>query len=553
MTKTATTNEKRRISDRRGVVARPIASNTPQSRGRLSAVSVRACQFEGCDKPLTGRQRAYCSDSHRAMASKKRRQEAQPVTLAQVDARIREISRPGALLGSRKPSYVLIPKHTSSKGREAAELMRSAGVTLDPWQKDVLEGALGRLQGRWSARIITLLTGRQNGKSEVGIAAALHLALSAPKKLAIIAAHEVKTGDEIFIRLRDIVETPAFEAYEPKVYSANGQQGIRFNNGSRIRFVARSKHQVRGFSVDLLVIEEAMILTDTAWSSLMPALSAKDGQIWLIGTAPLPTSEVLRRYAVLGRSGEQMDLAHFEWAASLEAVPSDIEAIAQANPALGRLRLDWVMEELRGMKPEDYGRERLGWWREDETPSPFPPGSWDALTYQGHLDVVGTPCFSVDVSPMRDSSTIGVAANTDADRPLVEVVEAQRGTSWVVPKLQEVLERYPATEVIVDRSAWAASLADDIRAAGITVHETNAAEVSTAAGQFLEAVLEAKFFHRGDPRLTTAVEGARQRPIGERWGWDRKTPTVDITPLVAASLSLWGLGTLKPSPIYWVL
>ena len=63
----------------------------------------------------------------------------------------------------------------------------------------------------------------------------------------------------------------------------------------------------------------------------------------------------------------------------------------------------------------------------------------------------------------------------------------------------------------------------------------------------LEAVLEQNVFHRGDPRLTTAVEGARQRPIGERWGWDRKTPTVDITLLVAASLALWGLRTLKPT------
>jgi hypothetical protein len=285
----------------------------------------------------------------------------------------------------------------------------------------------------------------------------------------------------------------------------------------------------------------------------MPALSARDGQIWLIGTAPLPTSEVLRRYAVLGRSGKQKDLAHFEWAASLDAAPDSLEAIAQANPALGRLRLDWVMEELRGMRPEDYGREVLGWWKEDETPSPFPPGSWDALTYQGHLEVVGTPCFSVDVTPMRDHSTIAVAANTEAAKPLVEVVETQRGTSWVAPALQKVLKQYPGTEVIVDRSSWSGSLVDDIRAAGLTVHETNAAEVSTAAGEFLEAALGQKFFHRGDPRLTTAVEGARQRPIGERWGWDRKTPTVDVSPLVAASLALWGLGTLKPSPTYWIL
>jgi hypothetical protein len=207
----------------------------------------------------------------------------------------------------------------------------------------------------------------------------------------------------------------------------------------------------------------------------------------------------------------------------------------------------------RHSNPEAFARERLGVWREDETASPFPPGNWDALSYQGHLELDGTPCFAIDVTPARDHSTIAVAANTKANKPLVEVVETQRGTSWVVPKLQEVLKQYPATKVIVDRSSWAASLVDDVRAANLSVHETNAAEVSTAAGGFLEAVLEQTFFHRGDPRLTGAVEGARQRPIGERWGWDRKAPTVDVSPLVASSLALWGPKMFKPSPTYWVL
>jgi hypothetical protein len=334
------------------------------------------------------------------------------------------------------------------------------------------------------------------------------------------------------------------------LYSANGQQGIRFNNGSRIRFVARSKHQVRGFTVDLLVLEEAMFLTDVAWSSLMPALSARDGQIWLIGTAPLPTSEVLRRYAIRGRAGKDKELAHFEWAAPLDAVPDSDEAIAQANPALGRLRRDWVDEELKGMNAEDYRREVLGWWSEDETPSPFPPGAWSALAFAGHLKVDGTPCLALDITPTRDHSTVAVAANTDAGRPLLELIDARPGTSWVLPALQDALKQYPGTKVIVDRAGWSASLVDDIRAANIDVHETDAVEVATAAGQFLEDVLEQKFFHRADPRLTAAVEGARQRPIGERWGWDRKAPTVDVSPLVAGSLALWGLRVFKPASVY---
>ena len=526
-------------------------SKTPQSRAALS-VRVRVCRFDG--KPLTGRQRDWCSARCRMAAKRAESLDLDAAPVPPIRPQPRTRSR-AAQLGSREPTYRMVPKYTTSKGPQAAEMMLRAGYALDEWQSDVLEAALGLYKGRWAAPEVCVLCARQNGKTEIAVAAALYVATSGPKKLVIVSSHEVKTNEEVFLRMREIVETAAFAEFTPRLYTANGRESITFSNGSRIKFLARSKHQGRGFSADLIIIDEAFRLSEASWSSLKPSLSAaKQPQIWLISSAPHPDSDVLRRYCIRGRAGQDKDLCYFEWSASPDTAPDSFEAWAASNPALGRrIAMETVASELKALDPEAFARERLGIWSEDESPSPFPPGSWDALAYQGHLEVVGTPIFSVDVTPMRDHSTIAVAANTDTDRPLVEVVETQRGTSWVVPKLTEILKQYPGTKVIVDRSAWAASLVEDIRAANLDVHETDAAEVSTAAGQFLEAVLEQKFFHRGDPRLTTAVEGARQRPIGERWGWDRKIPTVDVSPLVAASLALWGLRTTPARPIYWVL
>ena len=123
-----------------GVVAGPRGASTPQSRAGLSvSVSVRTCELEGCDKPLTGRQRAYCSDSHRAMASRQRRQDAAPKESSfptrPAPDRLSDVSLPA---GSRRPAHSLIPKHSSSRGAEAVDLMRRAGVDLDGWQQDVL-------------------------------------------------------------------------------------------------------------------------------------------------------------------------------------------------------------------------------------------------------------------------------------------------------------------------------------------------------------------------------------------------------------------------------
>ena len=80
------------------------------------------------------------------------------------------------IMGRRAPAFSLVPKHTSTKGPAAVDLMRRAGVDLDPWQADVLEGALGLYKGRWAAPEVCLVAARQNGKSEVVAAAALWMA-----------------------------------------------------------------------------------------------------------------------------------------------------------------------------------------------------------------------------------------------------------------------------------------------------------------------------------------------------------------------------------------
>jgi len=458
-----------------------------------------------------------------------------------------------SVIGSRKPAFSLIPKHSSSKGAEAVDLMRRAGYFLDDWQIDVLEAALGLSKGRWAAPEICLVCARQNGKSEIVAAAALWMATSAPKKLIIVSSHLTQTNEELFGRMRDIVQTPAFEEHAPRIFTANGRESIRFSNGSRIKFLARSKHQGRGFSADAIFLDEAMVLNDAAWSSLKPSISAsKQPQVWIVSSAPLPDSLVLRRFCLRGRAGTDKNLCYLEWNAPLEAVPDSLEAIAAANPSLGgRIDLATVMSELKSMDPEDFGRERLGWWSEDETPSAIPLDLWDRLAFAGPLETTGKPLFALDVTPSRDATAIAAAAATSDGRPLLEITAMQKGTSWVVERLRDIQEQFPGSRVIVDRSAWSGSLVDELVAARIPVHEATVREVTDAAGGFLDGVIEGTFLHRGDPILRAAVDGAAQRPVQDRWAWDRRTKKANVAPLLAASLALWGLRTFKPATRYF--
>jgi phage terminase large subunit-like protein len=473
------------------------------------------------------------------MASRKRRAGAVESDNSEPHTEVRGT---GTILGRREPAYSLIPKHRTSKGPEAVELMTRAGLTLDEWQRDVLEGAMGVSKGRWTAPETVLLAPRQNGKTECVAAAALWIAVSGPKKLVIISSHETKTNEELFLRMRDIVETSAFEEFAPRVYTANGRESIKFSNGSRIKFIARSKHQGRGFSADAIFIDEAFILSDASWSSLKPTLSAsRQPMLWLISSAPHPDSAVLRRYCLRGRAGEDKNLCYFEWAAPLDAAPDSFEAWAASNPALGRISLETVASELKALNPEAFGRERLGIWDPSASGGVFDSAQWAALAAPGPAPEPGYRALALDINPARTRACIAAAAELPDERVLVEILREDKGVDWVVPELLGLHREDSSVAIVVDEASQARTLIPDLKAAGLSVVTTDVKGMTAASALFFDHVVESRLLHLDQPVLNSAVSAATQRAIGDNWAWARRAPKGDISALVAASLALWGV------------
>jgi hypothetical protein len=77
-----------------------------------------------------------------------------------------------------------------------------------------------------------------------------------------------------------------------------------------------------------------------------------------------------------------------------------------------------------------------------------------------------------------------------------------------------------------------------------------------ACGQFYDGVMDAWLHHIDQPQLNVALSVARKRPLGDAWAWNRKNAASDITPLVAATLALWGAQSStvtqpkQPSAVY---
>jgi hypothetical protein len=217
---------------------------------------------------------------------------------------------------SAPPRFRYVPTFHSSLGRDAIDLAEFAGLTLDDWQQDIIEGSLGSTAaGKWSASNVGVVLPRQNGKG--GVLEARQLAglyLVKSDRLQTHTAHRFDTCLDHFGRVCALIEnTPDLLAEvldngrgiggRPSgIKDSNGKESITLRNGKQLRFKTRVKGSGRGASGDAVYFDEAYYLLDLG--SLVPSLSARvNPQVWFTSSAPLPQveSDRLRKLMRQGR------------------------------------------------------------------------------------------------------------------------------------------------------------------------------------------------------------------------------------------------------------
>jgi phage terminase large subunit-like protein len=412
----------------------------------------------------------------------------------------------------------------------------------DGFQQDWLIDGMAVSGPRWASDEVAGLLARQNGKSVALVIRALWGPTLGDEGLVLFSSHQYKSAGECFRLAVQICETPALARFEPRVRAAHGAEGIEFNTGGRLLFIARSRVSGRGFSPDVVIADEAQELNDLQLSALKPALAAaKQAQVWYAGSAPHDLSTVWRRLALKGRSGEADRLAYREWAAPDDLAAGDVRAWEAANPALGtRITLEFVASELTSLTEEDFRRERLSQWSEDAMAGVFDRAQWDALAVPNPPKPTGTRVLALDVAPDRRRASIAAGGDLGEHRVLVEVLAEREGISWVVDEVSALVAQHKPDAVVVDLAGQARSLIAPLEKAGVRVTTTDLHAMTEACGMFFDAVLEGRLVHRDDPVLNAAVEGAKQRNVGDAWAWARRHSASNVTPLVAATLALWG-------------
>ena len=141
------------------------------------------------------------------------------------------------------------------------------------------------------------------------------------EQLIIHTAHLFTTAKEHQIRLERLIRNSELVEYikgykgDPHatmsgIKTGNTELSFTHRNGNRIKFLARSGgNSGRGFSGDLVVLDEAYNLPDSVVAAMMPTMAARSlqqsPQIWYTSSAGMPESAVLRRIRERGTSGEE--------------------------------------------------------------------------------------------------------------------------------------------------------------------------------------------------------------------------------------------------------
>jgi hypothetical protein len=476
------------------------------------------------------------------------------------------------LRGVQLPRICSLPPAVSSAGVEAVELAAMAGLILDPWQEYVLSNSLGeRPDGKWAAFEVGLVVSRQNGKGSLLEARELAGLFLLGERFIVHSAHEFATSLEAFRRLKDLIEgTPELSKRVSRISQSHGEEGIELKSGQRIRFRTRTKRGGRGFTADLIILDEAMKIPESAHSALLPTLSARPNpQVWYTGSAVDQQFEehgvVLARVRERGIAGNDPSLAYFEWSADADIntltpdAAMDPALWAEANPALGiRISQEHIANEFGSMMGgRGFWVERLG---VGDWPSTDAAGSTilDPVLWSGCIDSHSRPedpvVFAFDITPDRARASIAVAGYRADGNPHVELVANRTGLRWLPDRLAELAKDHGVREFHCDAYGAAESLIPEIESRNLDVAALSSKETAQACGVFYDAVSESRLRHRGQPELTAAVIGASTRDIGGAWAWDRKSSAVDISPLMACTLALWALETTETRvPEVWDL
>lgn len=487
--------------------------------------------------------------------------------------------------GNQKPRFLVAPTpegYNSDHAEDAIAYAAFYGLKADEWQETTCEAWMRQTrEGKWCAGTWGITVSRQNGKNATleifELYGMVHLGLK-----ILHTAHEVKTAKKAFQRLKHFfgekandpnARFPDLNAKVREIRHTNGQEAIVLKHPTddtkdwgTIEFIARSKGSGRGFTVDVLVLDEAQDLQDVEFEALKPTNSAApSGQPLTIfmGTPPREVGTIgepfirLRDNAVTGKTTRA---AWVEFSAdaeldemrpeTLEAFVRDPRNWADANPAWGtRVLLETIQEELELFSARSFARERLNMWpMPGGTTAAMNPKKWSDLNKMDIPEEWPVLSYGLDMNPQRSKVTIAVTVDSADEGPIhleiaVDAPFDDAGTSALVEWLWDRAKR--RIPVVIDSFSPAKTLEPHLKKKKMKVYLLNTTEFMQACGNLYDAVMRDKSVtHANQKQLNESVKGTYKEFIGDPdlglFKWNRINLEVDLGPIIAVTCAHFG-------------
>lgn len=438
--------------------------------------------------------------------------------------------------------------------------------TLYPWQEWALIHLLeivGRLDAEWHFRFRTVLflISRQNGKTVLSEVIASFFLNVLQVDAVFGTSLSLDKAEEVWEAvINDQESIPELSGDIDRVSRTNGNKRLILTGLRQYKVGAPTRRAGRGDSNDLVMLDEVREHRDwETWSAAAASINAKpNGLIVCFSNAGDPDSVVLRQLraqavgndAEFGGDVDSSTLGLFEWSAPDGAATDDMEALAQANPALGYgLLTERALMANRQTFPEaKFRSECMCQQVETILPAPFPDGAWQNGTdTESFIAGESQIYYGIDLSQDRRWTSIGACGLREDGNWHIELVARRIGTEWAVDWFRERAYKHPMKLAFQSRGAPVAGLAEQIcTLPGVERCAVEGPDLTNGWNRFYDAVCAglpdrgggARIYHLPQPLIDTASKTMQLRQMGGGIELpDRVKSPDDIAPLFACIMA----------------
>lgn len=422
-------------------------------------------------------------------------------------------------------------------------------LDLDPWQRWFLIHALElNPDGTFRFRTILLLVARQNGKTDVVKALILWAMATGRVHLVVGTAQDRDIAKRAWngaVKLAEDAPDLAHLRKPPR--RANGEESFALTNGAEYIIKATTEDAGRGVpGCDLLVLDELRTHKDfKAWGALTKTTMARPNALTIaMSNAGSDDSVVLNSLRDGALAGNSRTLFLAEWSAPDGCDLDDLDAIAQANPSLGRGRLTLeAIENARAIDPPAVYRTEVLCQRVRTLESAIDPSAWneceDASATLGPREGETAEEFEARRSGLRivacldvaldgAHATLALAAPLPDGRVRVEIAAAWSDTGGARDEIADLLARINPKLVGWFPAGPAAAMATTLRDRRILPNrrvkfeEIKGGSVSAACMGLADLAKTRRIRHPGDPLLDAQVTNAGRLVVADGWRFTRR-------------------------------